>query len=115
MVGRLPKYTAISYHQPATRFYMMAKLKHLLTVFFFLTQLCAHAQVYKMQYIGVDVDSSRLHHDENLQSTFPSRLEASLYINNLPSLLQSKGYITASVDSLQLDSASGQAIVFLGD
>jgi outer membrane protein assembly factor BamA len=94
---------------------MMAKLKHLLTVFFFLTQLCAYAQVYKMQYIGVDVDASRLQHDEGLQSSFPSRLEASLYINNLPSLLQSKGYITASVDSLQLDSASGKAIVFLGD
>jgi len=55
---------------------MMAKLKHLLTVFFFLTQLCAYAQVYKMQYIGVDVDASRLQHDEGLQSSFPSRLEA---------------------------------------
>jgi outer membrane protein assembly factor BamA len=93
----------------------MAKLKHLLTAILFLTQLCSHAQAYRMQYLGVDVDSSRLQHDAGLQSSFPSRLEASLYVNNLSSLLQSKGYITASVDSLQLDSASGRAIIYLGD
>src|SRR6478735_7387719 len=93
----------------------MAKLKHLLTAILFLTQLCSHAQTYRMQYIGVDVDSSLLQQHAGLQSSFSSRLEASLYVNNLSSLLQSKGYITASVDSLQLDSASGRALVYLGD
>jgi outer membrane protein assembly factor BamA len=68
-----------------------------------------------MQYIGVDVDSSRLQQYAGLQSAFPSRLEASLYVNNLSSLLQSKGYITASLDSLQLDSVSGRVVIYLGD
>lgn len=68
-----------------------------------------------MQYIGVDVDSSFLKQQAGLQSSFPSRIEASIYLNELPSLLQSKGYITASLDSLQMDSASGRALIFLGD
>ncbi len=93
----------------------MAKLKHLLTAILFLTQLCAHAQAYRMQYIGVDVDSSLLKQQAGLQSTFPSRIEASIYLNELPSLLQSKGFITASLDSLQMDSASGKALIYLGD
>ena len=93
----------------------MAKLKHLLTAILFLTQLCTHAQAYRMQYIGVDVDSSFLKQQAGLQSSFPSRIEASIYLNELPSLLQSKGYITASLDSLQMDSASGKALIYLGD
>src|SRR5690349_9485751 len=93
----------------------MAKLKHLLTAILLLTQLCTHAQAYRMQYIGVDVDSSFLKQQAGLQSSFPSRIEASIYLNELPSLLQSKGYITASLDSLQMDSVSGKALIYLGD
>jgi outer membrane protein assembly factor BamA len=50
-----------------------------------------------------------------VQISFPTRNEATLYIVRLPSFLQSKGYITASVDSLQLDSTEAKVHLFLGE
>jgi len=92
----------------------MTKLKHLLTVFIFLTQFCVAAQSYSIHYSGADLDSATLIREGQLQTTFPTQADASAYIIQLPLVLQSKGYITASIDSLHLDSAEARAQIFLG-
>lgn len=90
----------------------MAKLKQLFSAFFVLTQCSSFAQSYQVQYIGYDSVQVQV---TGLQTSFPTRNEASIYIVRLPSFLQSKGYITASVDSLQLDSTEAKVHLFLGE
>ncbi len=91
----------------------MAKLKHLTALVLFLTLCCGvHAQ-YDVQYRLPDADSvqaSKL----SLTKSFASRTEAGAYVTALPSLLQSKGYMTASLDTVQLDSSAGFITLFLG-
>lgn len=73
------------------------------------------AQTYPVHYVGVDADSASLQQKAALQTSFPSRTEASFYLAKLPSLLQSKGWITASVDSMQVDSTEASVYLFLGE
>jgi outer membrane protein assembly factor BamA len=49
-----------------------------------------------------------------LQTAFSNQLQCSIYINNIPTLLSSKGYPTASVDSVWYDTASAGINLFLG-
>jgi outer membrane protein assembly factor BamA len=91
----------------------MAKLKQLFSVFLVLTQWSSFAQSYHVQYVGED--TVMLQQKAGVQTLFQNRSEAAVYIARLPSLLQSKGYITASVDSMQLDSASAKVSLFLGE
>ncbi|HYK56669.1 MAG TPA: hypothetical protein VEV15_09330, partial [Flavisolibacter sp.] len=91
----------------------MAKLKQLFSVFLVLTQWSSFAQSYHVQYVGED--TVMLQQKAGVQTLFQNRSEAAVYIVRLPSLLQSKGYITASVDSMQLDSTSAKVSLFLGE
>src|SRR5689334_679768 len=94
----------------------MAKLKHLWAAFLFLTSASfAHAQGYAIHYRSPESDTLKLPSGLDLQQVFKSRTEATLYISGLPSLLRSKGYLSASLDQVQYDSLSASAIVFLGD
>lgn len=93
----------------------MAKVKHLLSVIFVLTLCCtAQGQAFTIHYKAVDADSNALQQNLSLQSSFPSRMEADAYIYALPVHLQSKGYVTASVDSLYYDSTAAYITLFLG-
>ena len=112
----------------------MAKLKHLFTAIFFLTTLCkasaqtdpaaaagktdsilgSKAQRYGVQYRNA-VNDSLIQNPQLLTDSFPSRADASVYVSKLPSLLQSKGYLAASVDSVQYDSLSAMVVLYLGD
>ena len=93
----------------------MAKLKHLLAAISFLTTLCSgRAQSYTVYYKTPQGDTS-VRQKLSLQNAFSSQTEASLYIVQLPSLLQGKGYITASVDSIQYDSSFALATVYVGE
>lgn len=49
-----------------------------------------------------------------LETSFRTSFEASKYITGLPSLLQSKGFITASIDSSWSDSLQSGVVLFLG-
>lgn len=75
--------------------------------------LAAGAQSnYKMQYRFIDtIDVSVA---LSLQQAFPDKAGCSQYIFELPKLLQKKGYVTASVDSVQMDSAKAEVLIFLG-
>jgi len=93
----------------------MTKLKHLLTAISFLTTFCiGKAQSYSVYYQTPEGDTSVLQ-KLSLQKKFSSQIDASLYVVKLPSLLQSKGYITASIDSLKLDSLSARVVLYLGE
>lgn len=50
-----------------------------------------------------------------LTTKFTNKLQCKNYVNQLPSFLQSKGYLAASVDSFYQDSATTIIQLFLGD
>jgi len=61
------------------------------------------------------MDSAMLVAKTGLQTTFVSRTACTEYMNKLNGLLQSRGYVTASVDSLRYDSTAAHAVLFLGE
>src|SRR5947208_1407962 len=92
----------------------MAKLKYLITAISFLTVFFdCNAQSYAVHYVSADTDTTQLQKMQ-WQSGFASKAEAILYISRLPSVLQTKGYLTASIDSVHYDSSFAVASVFLG-
>ena len=93
----------------------MAKLKLLFAAIFFLTTSCpGQAPRYGVQYRNA-VNDSLIHNNSLLQDSFPTKADAALFISTLPALLQDKGYLAASVDSVQYDSLYAMVILYLGD
>jgi outer membrane protein assembly factor BamA len=91
----------------------MPKIKHLiLGCLFCVLVIRATAQSYLVHYRVTGADTVI---KEQLQDKFTSRMEANGYLNNLPALLQNKGYITASVDSLRIDSTEAFVQLFFGE
>ncbi len=75
---------------------------------------CAAAQTYPVKYRFSPADSfsfARL----QLAESFRSRPEANAYLAGLLPLLQGKGFVTASLDSVQVDSTAAFVSLFLGD
>jgi hypothetical protein len=70
---------------------------------------------YRLNVRGVDKDSAQLIPALGLQTEFTSRIACTDYINKLPGLLQTKGYVTVSIDSLQYDSLSARLVLFTGE
>ncbi len=90
----------------------MAKLHYLFSAFFVLTVNLAASQAYRVNYI---VQNQPAFADPSLlKDSFFSRAEASAYIAGLPFELQSKGFISASVDSVMMDSSQARVLVYLG-
>ncbi len=65
---------------------------------------------YDVRYVTEAGESSL----PQVQTTFSSRDAAQLYLNKFPSLLRVKGFLAASVDSVQYGSGSATAFVFVG-
>src|SRR5580765_7355626 len=96
----------------------MTKLSQPISLLIFLFIFLVHTsaqKVYGLNIKGVDKDSAFLVDTAGLQNKFSSRNACVDYINKLPSLLQSKGYVTASIDSIKYDSASARLVLFLGE
>ncbi|GAO45130.1 hypothetical protein FPE01S_04_03730 [Flavihumibacter petaseus NBRC 106054] len=68
---------------------------------------------YPLQVKLVDGDSTSLA-SLQLKTAFPNRQACAQYVNDLPGYLSQKGLVNASVDSVQLDSASGSILLYLG-
>jgi outer membrane protein assembly factor BamA len=69
-------------------------------------------QKYLLQYRFTDtVDVSV---SLGLQNSFVQKEFCSQYIFQIPQLLQKKGFVTASVDSIQMDSSTASVLIFLG-
>lgn len=67
-----------------------------------------------MQLRGVDKDSAALVNELGIQTSFPGRFTCIEYINKLPGYLQSKGYVTASIDTIRYDSLNARLVLFAG-
>jgi outer membrane protein assembly factor BamA len=105
----------------------MNQFRSLLNKFFLLAIFCSCTLLLAAQSISastnqpfqlhihlVDKDTSFNLQVLQLQTAFADVLQCMNYINNIPALLSSKGYPTASVDSVWQDSASVSIQLFLG-
>ena len=70
---------------------------------------------YQLNIHGIDKDSAQLVKELGIQTEFISRFACTDYITKLPGLLQAKGYVTASIDSLQYDSLAARMVLFVGN
>ena len=95
----------------------MTKLRLQIPVLaFLLLNVYASAQdTYHLYQRCIDRELSFLSGTVGLQTDFTSRAACTAYINKLPGYLQSKGYVTASIDSLQYDSLAAHMVLFLGE
>lgn len=81
-----------------------------------LVNLGAEAQTsYPLRLRGADKDSATLVSQTGIQTNFTSRIACMEYMARLTGLLQAKGYVTASVDSIRYDSACASAVIFAGE
>lgn len=74
----------------------------------------ARAQ-YRLDILGVDRSSSFFADTLKVQVQFSGREACVNYVSKLPSILQSKGYPAASVDSIRYDSVSALCLLYAGD
>lgn len=72
-----------------------------------------HAQ-YQLRILPVDKDSAFIT-QLKLQTSFKSSEQAAGYIQSLPELLQAKGYIAASIDSVVLDTSFAIINLYVGE
>src|SRR5438309_1457780 len=70
---------------------------------------------YPLHILPVDKDSLFIQKQLGLASSFRSKDACTEYIYALPSLLQGKGYLTASLDSVGSDSVSTTIRLYLGN
>jgi outer membrane protein assembly factor BamA len=70
---------------------------------------------YPLHILSVDKDSVFLQKKLGLVTSFRSKTQCTEYIYNIPSLLQSKGYMTASLDSLRSDSTGTTIRLYVGE
>jgi outer membrane protein assembly factor BamA len=70
---------------------------------------------YRLQIKPVDKDSVFVHSTLRLQTDFKNELLAREYVQNLPVLLQSKGYPTASVDTVIYNPIGAECSLYVGE
>ena len=69
---------------------------------------------YSLNARGVDKTPEYLKNEISLQTEFSSRAACIDYVNKLPSLLQAKGFVNASLDSIFFDTASARLVLYIG-
>ena len=70
--------------------------------------------IYSLNAKCVDKTPEFLKNEIGLQTEFPSRPACIDYVNKLPSLLQAKGFVTASLDSIFFDTTSANVVLYIG-
>jgi outer membrane protein assembly factor BamA len=94
----------------------MRDLKLQISVVLLLLQLQMAAQFqYPLHIKGADKDSSFIITELGVKSSFANRYECITYVNQLPALLRTRGYVTASIDNLEYDSAFAHITLYIGD
>lgn len=91
------------------------RLQISILVFLLLPVLLSAQNNYNLYIRGVDKDSVFLVNNVGMPVAFTDRLACIEYINQLPGYLRSKGYVTASLDSIRYDSAFAKVVLFVGD
>jgi outer membrane protein assembly factor BamA len=95
----------------------MTKLRLQISVLVLLL-LCLQAPAqnnYSLCSKSIDKDSVFLVKQLGIPAGFPSKAACLEYINKLPGYLRSKGYVTASIDSLHYDSSFASMVLFTGE
>ena len=69
---------------------------------------------YSVRYILSGKDSSYNIQQLDLKTVFESKEDAETFINKLPQILFTKGFVAASVDSFFFDSAKAKVKIYLG-
>lgn len=80
---------------------------------FLLLHITIFAQ-YQLNIIAVDRDSTIKLPSIAFQTSFKSRAACEAYLDNLPAVLQTKGYPAASIDSVHFDSTFASIQLYLG-
>jgi outer membrane protein assembly factor BamA len=94
----------------------MAKLRRYgrtLLLLLLLSNFKGFAQ-FPLHIIPVDKDFPSIQKQLGLVTSFKTKDACSEYIYNIPTLLQAKGYMTASVDSIHFDSAGATIRLYAG-
>jgi outer membrane protein assembly factor BamA len=94
----------------------MPKFKLQISVLvFLLTCTAGNAQSnYQLRLKSVDKDSVFLA-SLQLKTGFSDRNECVAYINDIPGVLQAKGFVNASIDSVGFDSTGASVALYIGD
>lgn len=93
----------------------MTKLRRqILAALFLCNCFLAVGQGYPLHLRGVDIDSASIVASLGLQTAFDTRTECVAYVNKLTGTLQSRGYVTASIDSIVYDSTFARIVLFIG-
>ncbi len=85
----------------------------LLLLLLFFSPICGWAQ-YTLRLVPVDKDSSFLKNRLGLTTSFKTREACTEYIYNLIPLLQGKGYVTASADSISYGATAATLRIYIG-
>lgn len=95
-------------------FQKMVKVKYGLVALVFLTVLCAEvaAQGYPVRYVTNDTAQAQ---SQQLTTQFANRFDANAYVTGLLPLLQGRGFLTASIDSVRLDTRGATVHLFFGE
>ncbi|MBX2924437.1 MAG: BamA/TamA family outer membrane protein [Chitinophagaceae bacterium] len=96
--------------------FTMSRLRCFTGLFFLLllSLLGSAQQKYTLQYFFVGKDTTFLPQSLGLQNGFNSQQACRQYVEEIPKYLQPKGYIGASVDSVQYDSLSASVWLYIG-
>lgn len=70
---------------------------------------------YQLNARCVDKSQDLLKSEIGLQTEFSSRNNCIDYVNKLPSLLQTMGFVTSSLDSIFFDTTFANVVIYLGD
>ncbi len=84
-----------------------------LMLFFFSNNIFCQKK-YTVHYILPGKDSLYQLQNLDLKSVFDTKQMAEVYLSSLPATLLSKGFPTASIDSLIYDSTSSRVVLYLG-
>jgi outer membrane protein assembly factor BamA len=93
----------------------MTKLRLYALIVLFLTTGFTGLSQYALHINFVDKDSLFEPTRLGLNTNFKSKTECTEYIYRIPSILQNKGFTTASVDSVSYDSLHAIAKIYLGE
>ncbi len=91
------------------------RLQILVPVFLLLSILSVAQNNFPLYISSIDKDSGFIVSTLAVRTSFNTRNDCVKYINQLPVYLQTRGYVTASLDSVLYDSAFARVVVYVGD
>jgi outer membrane protein assembly factor BamA len=93
----------------------MAKIREYTGLMMLMLCCLSHTNAQKQCALNIQqIDSTASINTLQLQTTFTSKTKCIEYVHRLPQLLMTKGYISASVDSVWEDSSSVSILLFIG-